>query len=63
MLAILMLLGAPSAVAAAESTAGVIAMIDAGQFEAATTTIDRLLASSDPAERRALQFQRERMRR
>ena len=62
-LAILMLLGAPSAVAAAESTAGVIAMIDAGQFEAATTTIDRLLASSDPAERRALQFQRERMRR
>ena len=64
-LAILLLLGgASSAFAATTPTAGVVAMIDAGQFEAATATIDRALATStDPAERRALQFQRERMRR
>lgn len=66
-LAVLWLLwlgGAPSALAAGTAVAGVIAMIDAGQFEAATAAIDRSLATStDPAERRALQFQRERMRR
>jgi len=64
-LAILLLLnGASSAFAATTPAAGVVAMIDAGQFEAATAAIDRALATSiDPAERRALQFQRERMRR
>lgn len=61
---LLVLGGVPSAFAAAEPVAGVIDMIDAGQFEAAAAAIDRSLASStDPAERRALQFQRERMRR
>lgn len=64
-LAILLLLGGmPPTWAATEPAANVIDMIDSGQFEAATATVDRLLTTStDPAERHALQFQRERMRR
>jgi transglutaminase-like putative cysteine protease len=50
---------------ASEPLADVIAMIDAGQFQRAQTTIDKTLkqAGLDDAQRHALAFQSERMRR
>src|SRR5579885_3278868 len=66
-LAALLLLGFGSAsaqVVAPQPLVGVIRMIDAGQFKAADTAIDSALSqTNDPAEKTALQFQRERMRR
>ncbi len=51
-------------VVAPEPLASVVRMIDAGQFKAADAAIDTALAqTADPAEKTALQFQRERMRR
>jgi len=51
-------------VVAPEPLASVLRMIDAGQFRAANAAIDGALAqTSDPAQKTALQFQRERMRR
>src|SRR5690242_14818210 len=51
-------------VTAPEPLASVIRMIDAGQFKAANAAIDGALTqTNDPAQKTALQFQRERMRR
>jgi transglutaminase-like putative cysteine protease len=51
-------------VVAPEPLASVVRMIDAGQFKAADAAIDGALTqATDPAEKSALQFQRERMRR
>jgi len=59
------MIGASLSCAAAAQEEGVIAQIDAGQFEAAQGAIARSLADPQltPEARRALEFQRERMRR